>query len=128
MKNADQMVIQIGNDTYKVELYENRSADELKQALPLTISMSRWGDEYYGQLPVEISAVGTRRADYEIGEVALWPDGNSFCIFFGPTPASVDGKPRMASPGIPLGIIREDSENMRGYPASLRQVKLSLVK
>lgn len=124
MKNPDQIIIEIGSDTYSVELYQNRSADELKQAFPVTISMSRWGDEYYGELPVEISADGVRRADYEIGEVALWPDGNSFCIFFGPTPVSVDGKPRMASPGIPLGIIKANAENMRRYPPSLRQVKL----
>lgn len=88
-----------------VELEEGPAAEQLRAALPLELSMSRWGDEYYGSLPVKLPATGRKRDVYEVGEVALWPPGNAFCIFFGPTPASHGDEPRMASPGIPLGRI-----------------------
>lgn len=99
------MVIDIGKSTLQVELNDGQAAAQLAAALPLEVSMTRWGDEYYGTLPVSISSGERRRDLFEIGEVALWPSGNALCIFFGPTPASVADEPRMASPGIPLGRV-----------------------
>jgi len=99
------MVIDIGKSTLQVELNDGQAAAQLAAALPLEVSMTRWGDEYYGTLPASISSGEKRRDVFEIGEVALWPSGNALCIFFGPTPASVADEPRMASPGIPLGRV-----------------------
>ena len=99
------MLIKFGNSTLEVELNGGKAAAQLAAALPLELSMARWGDEYYGALPVPIASSEKRRDVYEIGDVALWPPGNAFCIFFGPTPASEGDEPRMASPGIPLGRV-----------------------
>ena len=65
--------------------------------LPLNLNLSRWGEELYGEIPVAIGGENTQ-VDCEVGDVGYWPDGNGFCIFFGPTPASKDEKPRAASP------------------------------
>ena len=43
-----------------------------------------------------------------IGELAYWPPGNAFCIFFGPTPVSCGNEPRAANPCNPLGQILDD--------------------
>ena len=103
-----------------VELEEGPAAAQLRAALPLELSMSRWGDEYYGSLPVKLSATGRKRDVYEVGEVALWPPGNAFCIFFGPTPASHGEEPRMASPGIPLGRIVSGASALKRLGESVR--------
>ncbi|NJD89423.1 MAG: hypothetical protein FIB05_15590 [Betaproteobacteria bacterium] len=103
-----------------VELDEGPAAEQLRAALPLELSMSRWGDEYYGSLPVKLPAAGRKRDVYEVGEVALWPPGNAFCIFFGPTPASHDDEPRMASPGIPLGRIVSGTADLERLGESVR--------
>jgi len=103
-----------------VELDEGPAAAQLRAALPLDLSMSRWGDEYYGSLPVKLSATGRKRDVYEVGEVALWPPGNAFCIFFGPTPASHGEEPRMASPGIPLGRIVSGAAALKRLGGSVR--------
>ena len=103
-----------------VELDEGPAAAQLRAALPLDLSMSRWGDEYYGSLPVKLSATGRKRDVYEVGEVALWPPGNAFCIFFGPTPASHGEEPRMASPGIPLGRIVSGTSALKRLSESVR--------
>jgi hypothetical protein len=67
------------------------------EKLPLNLNLSRWGEELYGEIPV---ALGREKSqvDCEVGDVGYWPDGNGFCIFFGPTPASKDDKPKAASP------------------------------
>lgn len=114
------MIIEIGKSALQVELNEGKAAAQLAAALPLEVSMTRWGDEYYGTLPVAISSGEKRRDVFEIGEVALWPSGNALCIFFGPTPASVGDEPRMASPGIALGRIVTGVAVLKGLGASLK--------
>ena len=61
-----------------------------------------------------------RRAVFEVGEAALWPDGNAFCLFFGPTPASHGDEPRMASPGIALGRIVSGVSVLESLGATIR--------
>ena len=47
-----------------------------------------------------------------MGDVCYWPQGEALCIFFGPTPASTDEKPRAASPVTVVGRISEGLENV----------------
>ncbi|SFN71957.1 hypothetical protein SAMN05660284_02130 [Formivibrio citricus] len=116
------MIIEVGNARWEVALYENPSARALRAALPQTISMDRWGDEFYGRLPARLPDHDEQRDLYEIGEVAFWQPGNAFCIFFGPTPASHGNEPRMASPGVPLGKI------VKGDPLMFKNLGLSIGK
>ena len=91
--NGATMLLDIGERTFEVELYDTGAARELLACLPQTLSMSRWGDEFYGTLRTKIGHAGdTLRDVFEIGEVAMWPPGGAFCIFFGPTPASARGR------------------------------------
>ena len=110
-----------GKHALAVALNDGPAARMLAAALPMPVSMSRWGEgEYYGTLPVTLPAREKRRDVFEVGEVALWPDGNAFCVFFGPTPASRGSEPRMASPGIPLGRIVGGIDALAGSGPSLR--------
>jgi hypothetical protein len=102
------VILEFDGRTLQVELNAGSAARQLAAALPQALSMSRWGDEYYGTLAVPVSSGEKRRDVFEVGEVALWPEGNAFCIFFGPTPVSRGSEPRMASPGIALGRIVSD--------------------
>ena len=102
------VLLEFDGHTLEVALNDGAAARALLDALPQQLAMSRWGAEYYGSLSGRLPSGGARRDAYAVGEVALWPDGNAFCVFFGPTPASHGDEPRMASPGIPLGRIRGD--------------------
>jgi hypothetical protein len=66
-------------------------------ALPLNLELSRWGEELYGSIPVEIEEENSQ-VECEVGDVGYWMGGNGFCIFFGQTPASTGEKPKAASP------------------------------
>lgn len=66
-------------------------------ALPLDLNLSRWGEELYGSIPVDIDAENSQ-TECDVGDVGYWMGGNGFCIFWGPTPASSGEKPVAASP------------------------------
>ena len=124
--NGTTMLLGIGEKTFEVELYDTGAARELLAGLPQTLSMSRWGDEFYGTLRTKIGHAGdTLRDVFEVGEVAMWPPGGAFCIFFGPTPASVGDEPRAASPCAPLGRIKGDATLFRNFGSSLKDVTLT---
>ena len=71
--------------------------DAIARALPLSGDATRWGDELYVRVPIDVPAENAR-ADVSVGSVAYWPQGNALCLFWGPTPASHGDEPRAASP------------------------------
>ncbi len=75
-----------------------KTCESIWNALPLTVSLSKWGDELYGTIPVRIGAENPKE-EFEIGDIAYWLQGSGFCILFGKTPASTSDKPRLISPG-----------------------------
>jgi len=74
------------------------TAQKIWDALPLTVSLSSWGDELYGNIPVKIAAENSQE-ECETGDLAYWLEGSGFCILFGRTPVSTSDKPRLISPG-----------------------------
>jgi len=73
-----------------------RTCKEIWNALPLEVNLSRWGEELYGTIPVEIDEENSQ-LECEVGDVGYWMSGTGFCIFFGKTPASTSDKPKAAS-------------------------------
>jgi hypothetical protein len=112
--------IEIGTMSLDAELSDAAAAREVARRLPLQVRMSRWGDEYYGDAGIAIGEDATARELMEVGEIAYWPPGSALCIFFGPTPASTDQRPRAASPVLPVGRILSGAEGLRKLGASVR--------
>jgi hypothetical protein len=95
------------------ELNDSPTAQAIWEALPLESTAQRWGDEIYFGIPVESKQEPQARSDMAVGDIAYWPPGNAFCIFFGPTPASRGKQPRAASPVNPVGHIVGDATQFR---------------
>ena len=102
---AQRIVFEISGKTLTAELNDSAAGKKVAAALPLSFSLSRWGDEYYGDSGISIPEDSTARELMEVGEIAYWPPGKAICIFFGPTPASTDSRPRAASNVLPIGKI-----------------------
>jgi hypothetical protein len=91
-------------------------------SLPLELNLARWGEELYGEIPVAIGKENTQ-VDCEVGDIGYWPDGNGFCIFFGPTPMSKDDKPKAASPVNIFAKIEGDAKIFNQFSSFKGNVK-----
>ena len=100
--------ITIGNNEFNAELNDSRTAGTIHSALPIEGEVNRWGDEIYFGIPVRGDKSDAMRTEMEVGELAYWPPGSAFCIFWGPTPASKNDEPHAASTVVPVGRIVGD--------------------
>ena len=120
MPTAIQLTVD-GN-ALTAELNDSETSTALLQQLPLTVTMSRWGEEYYGDIgdALSVSEAADARDEMAIGELAYWLPGNALCIFFGPTPASEGDEPRAASPVNPIGRITDSVAVLKGLGGTVR--------
>lgn len=88
-------------------LAANRTARAIWNALPLEGRASRWGDELYFSVPIDLAEDDAEEV-VKVGDLAYWPPGSAVCIFWGPTPASVGQEPRAASPVNVFGHVTHD--------------------
>jgi hypothetical protein len=119
---ATSIVIEVDGKTLRAELSDTPAARRVADALPLAVTMSRWGDEYYGSAGLVIPEDSSARELMEVGEIAYWPPGKALCIFFGPTPASTDERPRAASGVLPIGRITEGIGALTGLGSHVKSV------
>ena len=91
-------------------------AAKIMEILPVEGTANVWGDEIYFDIPLNLDLEGDARADVEVGDLAYWPTGSAFCIFFGPTPVSTDEKPRAYSPVNVFGKVIGDALQFKAVP------------
>jgi hypothetical protein len=89
--------ISAGKVSATAVLEDNPTADAIWQALPIEAAGNTWGDEIYFGIPVQVAQDKGASDLVELGDLAYWPPGHAFCIFFGPTPASRGSECRAAS-------------------------------
>ena len=109
----NKVTITAGDVSLPAELNDSPTAQAVWDALPIEGSANVWGDEIYFGIPVQAEQEPDARAVVEVGELGYWPPGSAFCIFFGPTPASTDERPRAASPVNILGRVSGDATSFR---------------
>jgi len=110
-----QISIIIDNNNFKANLTDTATADAIYNALPFEGQAQIWGEEIYFGIPVSIEQEQDAREEVEIGDLAFWPLGSAFCIFFGRTPVSINDKPRAYSPVNVFG-------KLKGNPEALKRV------
>jgi len=103
---ASSIKITVDDLEFEGELNDTSTAGCIYDALPIENRASRWGDEIYFSTPVKADKNDPTRDEMAIGELAFWPQGRAFCIFWGPTPASIKDEPRAVSPVVPIGRLR----------------------
>ena len=106
--------ISAGNISLEAEILDTPTASKILEALPLESSANVWGDEIYFDIPLRLEQEPDARADVEIGDLAYWPAGPAFCIFFGPTPVSTGDQPRAYSPVNVFGRVLGDARQFKG--------------
>ncbi|MCF7974591.1 MAG: hypothetical protein K9N55_12300, partial [Phycisphaerae bacterium] len=89
----------------------SETASAIWEALPFEATVNRWGDEIYFAIPVQVKLSQDAHADMAVGDVAYWPPGQAFCIFWGPTPASTGSEPQAASPVNVFGRVLDSPQD-----------------
>ncbi|MDP6777691.1 MAG: cyclophilin-like fold protein [Candidatus Latescibacteria bacterium] len=100
--------IRVGEIELDAELNDSETAKAIVQALPIESGFNTWGDEIYFEIPVQAGPEDPQET-VALGNLAYWPPGKAFCIFYGKTPASSGDEIRPASPVNPIGRVLGDA-------------------
>ena len=112
----NKIKIKTGNVEVEAELNDSPTAKSIMDSLPLKAEANRWGGEIYFSIPVKADIEPDSREVLEEGELAFWPPGNAFCIFFGKTPASRANEIRAASAVNIVGRLSSDWSGLWDVP------------
>jgi hypothetical protein len=107
-----QIKITCNNFSFIADLYKTSTAEQIFNSLPLSGTVNTWGKEIYVSIPVDIPEAPNASESVDPGEIAYWPVGDAFCIFFGPTPVSNDTKPKAYSPVNIFGKISDPLDEL----------------
>ncbi len=110
---VNTIIISVGNISMKAQIHDTPTGQAILAALPIASTANVWGDEIYFDIPVELALEPDARDIVALGDLAYWPTGSAFCIFFGPTPASQGNEPRAFSPVNVFGKISGDPNVFR---------------
>ena len=108
-----KITISVENLSIAAEMFDTPTAQRILEALPLESTVNVWGDEIYFDIPLNLDQESDAHADVEMGDLAYWPDGPAFCIFFGPTPVSTGDQPRAYSPVNVFGRVIGDVKQLK---------------
>lgn len=102
-----KLKITVGDVSLSAMLNGSETAKAIFDTLPFESGYSMWGDEIYFPIPVELPLEDPKDV-VEVGDLAFWPSGSCFCIFYGRTPASMGDKTMPASAVNVFGKIMGD--------------------
>ena len=109
--------ITVGDVALEAELNDTATAAKIGEALPIRSSFNTWGDEIYFSIPVDAELDDSAREVVEIGDLAYWPPGNAFCIFFGLTPVSEPGR---IMPASAVNVVGKVAGNVTSLKQAMR--------
>ena len=105
---AKRIYIKSGSVQLEATLNDTGLAESVWNALPISAPANTWGDEIYFGIPVD-GELENARETVDMGDLAYWPPGRAFCVFFGPTPASRGDEIRPASAVTVIGKVEGDA-------------------
>jgi hypothetical protein len=101
------------------ELDNTKTAQAIWEALPIKGRVNLWGDEIYFSTPLTLELEDGQEV-VSVGDLGYWPEGNAFCIFFGPTPVSRGAEIRPASPVTVFGKVIGDATVFKKVVARMK--------
>lgn len=105
---GEKITITVDGESLEGELNGTETAQFVLDTLPLEAEPGFWGQEIYFEIPQALEENEEPTEEVEVGDLAFWPEGNAFCIFYGPTASSEGSKPRPASPVTVIGTISSE--------------------
>lgn len=90
-----------------------KTGSKILNLLPLESEVRTWGEEIYFSIPLSMPEENAKSI-VALGDVAYWPEGQCFCVFFGKTPlTSTLDEIKPASPVNVFGKVLGDLESLK---------------
>jgi hypothetical protein len=86
-------------------------SNEIWLSLPFSADINMLGSQIYFEMRLESSTEGDSKI-FGKGDIVYWPEADAVCIFFGPTPLSIDERPVAAFPMKKIGRVTEECSEM----------------
>ena len=112
-----KIIIKAAEVVVEAELNKSATAEAIWQPLPIEGAANTWGEEVYFRIPVSQDLEADARELVELGDLAYWPQGEAFCIFFGATPISGPGEIRPASTVNIVGKLLDNPKKFLSVPS-----------
>ena len=107
------ILIQVEDISIKAELNGSNTSNLVWNELPLHAKVNLWGDEIYFDTGLNAELEPDSSDIVTSGDIAYWPPGAAFCIFYGTTPASLGDEIRAASAVNIIGTVKGDESIFR---------------
>jgi hypothetical protein len=122
-----QMIINSGHWDIILDGSSPKTGQQILESLPIESEVSTWGEEIYFSIPVNMPEENAKSI-VTLGDVAYWPEGQCFCVFFGKTPlTSTLDEIKPASPVNVFGKVLGDLESLKtirpGVNVYLKKIK-----
>ena len=75
-----RITLQFDQCTMTATFVDSPSAQAIWEALPAAGFATRWGDEVYFSIPVDVPLESTSRELLAAGDLGYWPTGKAFAI------------------------------------------------
>jgi hypothetical protein len=115
-----EIVFKIGSFGFYGEFNDSLVAREIIKKMPLSATIATWGNEIYWEIsPPIVMECNRAEVTWEVavGDIGFWPEGKCLCVFFGPTPASINERPRPNSPVVILGKTLASVDELKAVKA-----------
>lgn len=109
-------------ETVEIDLNDSDAANAVYLALPITKEVNTWGGEIYFEIPVDMPLHDGKRV-MDVGDVAYWPEGKAFCIFYDRTPFSKGSAPEAYSN---VTVIGKVVSNLKAVEDMLDRTEVTL--
>lgn len=96
-----------------------KTGNQILKLLPVESEVRTWGEEIYFSIPLSLPEENAQSI-VSLGDVAYWPEGQCFCVFFGKTPlTSTLDEIKPASPVNVFGKVLGDLESLKTVKPSV---------
>ena len=115
--------MKINSDYWDIIILDDSSpktGSQLLNLLPIESDVRTWGEEIYFAIPLSLPEENAKSV-VSLGDVAYWPEGQCFCVFFGKTPlTSTLDEIKPASPVNVFGKVQGNLENLKSVKAGVK--------
>lgn len=102
------------------------TGSQILNLLPVESEVRTWGEEIYFSISLSTPEENAKSI-VTLGDVAYWPEGQCFCVFFGKTPLTTTlDEIKPASPVNVVGKVLGDLESLKRIKSGVK-VSLELI-